>query len=195
MSEELLYNSRLICLDFFTAFGLFTFIYLILKIFIKKPILNQVDNESNKFISLIGLIYLVLYSIGTIVELHLMNEEDKVLLLNRMFGKYWFGYWLQPLLWIIITQLLRFKNIRTNIFLRILFGFLFIFSIEKLVILIITFHRDYLPSSWTMYTDLDFYPSNLILALLLKITVFLFFVFIFKRIRLVINKIRPKQKK
>lgn len=49
-------------------------------------------------------------------------------------------------------------------------------SIERLMIFIITFHRDYLPSSWTMYSDLDIYPSNFILALFCKIIMFLLFV-------------------
>jgi len=72
-----------------------------------------------------------------------------------MFGKYWFGYWVQPLLWVSLTQLLRIKTIRKNVLLRILFSFLLIFSIEKYVIMMVAFHRDYLPSSWTMYNDLS----------------------------------------
>ncbi|WP_286912661.1 hypothetical protein [Flavobacterium sp. UBA4197] len=192
MKEELIFSLHAISQDYFTAFGLFTLLYLILKIFIKKPILNQIDEESNKFISLIGLIYLVIYIIGTIVELNLMNEEDKVLLLNRMFGKYWFGYWFQPLLWVAITQLLRINHIRKNIFIRIIFSFLLIFSIEKIVMLTVVFHRDYLPSSWTMYNDLFFYPSNLILSLVLKIIIFLLCVYIFNLIRLKLKNLKIK---
>ncbi|TPG37864.1 hypothetical protein EAH81_18225 [Flavobacterium pectinovorum] len=104
-----------------------------------------------------------------------------------MFGKYWFSFWLQPLLWILISQLLRFKFIRKNILLRLLFSILFIFSIEKLVIIFTSFHRDCLPSSWTMNNDLSIYPSNLLLELLMKITVFLLFVGIFFLINQKIN--------
>lgn len=187
MKSELLFSLYLICQDFFTAFGLFTLLYFSLKIVVKNPVLSQIDEESNQFISLIGLFYLLLLSIGPLVELSVMNEEDKTVLINRMFGRYWFGYWIQPLLWVILTQLLRVKRIRQNIFLRIIFSFLLLFSIEKIVMLTVLFHRDYLPASWTMYIELDFYPSNIVLSLILKIIIFLLFVYVFSMIR---NKVK-----
>ena len=179
MIEEILFTLQLIQIDFFTAFGLFTILYFLLRIFIKKPIIKKVDEESNRFISFIGIIYLILWLIGIFVELFILNEEDRTILLSRMFGKYWFGYWIQPLLWVVITQLLRFKTIRKNIFLRMLFSILLMISIEKMIIIITSFHRDYLPSSWTMYNEIGIYPSNLVLSLFLKIIVFLVFVGIF----------------
>lgn len=109
-----------------------------------------------------------------------------------MFGKYWFGYWVQPLLWISITQLLRIKAIKKNIILRILFSILLIHSIERIIIIITSFHRDYLPSSWTMYSDFQLYPSNIMLSLLLKIILFLTFVGIFHLINKKIKSFKNK---
>lgn len=179
MIEEIIFTLQLIQIDFFSAFGLFTFLYFISSIFIRKPIPKIIDEESNRFISFIGILYLILWIIGIFVELKILNQEDKTELLNRMFGKYWFGFWTQPLLWVLITQLLRFRTIRKSIFLRILFSILLILTIERMIIIITSFHRDYLPSSWTMYNEIGIYPSNLILSLFLKIIVFLAFVGIF----------------
>jgi hypothetical protein len=69
-----------------------------------------------------------------------------------MTGPYWFGYWiflicngiLPQVLW--IDKLKELKAIRIIVALFILFTF----HIEKAIILITSFHRDYVPSSWTM---------------------------------------------
>lgn len=185
--ERIIFTLELIQIDLFTAFGLVTILYIFLSLFFKKPFLKYVDEESNRFISFIGILYFITWIIGTIVELNILNEEDKSLLVNRMFGKYWFGFWIQPLLWFLITQLLRFKSIRKNILLRLIFTVLLLFSIEKMVLFYTSIQRDYLPSSWIMYNDLGIYPSNLILELLMKITVFLLFVGIFFLITKKIN--------
>lgn len=68
-----------------------------------------------------------------------------------------------------------------------LFSILLIISIERLIILVTSFHRDYLPSSWTMYNEIGIYPSHFVLSLFLKIMVFLVFVGIFYSIK---NKLK-----
>lgn len=176
MRKNILLLLQIITVDFFTAFGLYSILYLIVSIFIKKPILYKIDEEAVKFISLAGVIYFTVWIMGIFVFYVENNPEEKSALLNRMFGKYWFGIWFQPILWLALTQLLRFKKVSKNAFLRIVFSFLLLVSIERFIIFITSFHRDYLPSSWTMYRDLDIYPSNFFLALLIKIIFFLFFV-------------------
>ncbi|MBF4516677.1 hypothetical protein IRZ71_09990 [Flavobacterium sp. ANB] len=183
MSENILLLLRIITVDFFTAFGLYSFLYLVVSIFIKKPILYKIDEEAVKFISLAGVIYFAVWIIGIFVFYAESNPEEKSDLINRMFGKYWIGIWLQPILWFAVTQLLRFKKVSKNALLRIIFSFVLIVSIERFIIFITIFHRDYLPSSWTMYHDLDIYPSNFFLALLIKIMVFLLFVGIYYLIK------------
>ena len=179
MIEDITFTLQLIQIDFFTAFGLFTLLYFISSIFIKAPFLKNIDEESNRFISFIGILYLVLWIIGMFIALYTLNQEEKNNFLQRIFGKYWLGFWIQPLLWVLITQLLRFKSIRKNIFLRVLFSVLLILSIERMIIISTSLQRDYLPSSWTMYQEFGIYPSNLMLALFLKILVFLLFTGIF----------------
>ncbi|WP_136667853.1 hypothetical protein [Flavobacterium sp. H122] len=187
MTEEVFFTLQAIQIDFFTAFGLYTFLYFIVSIFSKKPILKTIDDKANAFISFAGIVYLLIWITGIIVELNSLNQADRNELIHRMFGKYWFGYWVQPLLWVLLTQLLRFQIIRKNVFIRILFSIFLMLSIERMVIIITAFHRDYLPSSWTMYSDLDIYPSNYVLTLLIKIMVFLVFVGIFS---VVTNKLK-----
>lgn len=178
MDERLLFNLEIILVDFFSAYGLTTLLYLILLPFIKNPLLKKLDNQSNRFISFIGIVYLITVSTTTLVLLHILDEESKTHLLQRMFGKYWFGFWIQPLLWVSITQFLRFEVIRKNILLRLLFSLLLILSIEKMVIIFTSFHRDYLPSSWSMSHN-PFYPSNFFLELLMKVSIYLLLVGLF----------------
>ena len=75
------------------------------------------------------------------------------------------------------------EKIWKNVMLRIIFSFLLIISIEKYIIIITSFHSYYLPSSWTMYSDLGIYPSNSFLKLLFKIIMFLIFVGIYYQCR------------
>lgn len=179
MKENIMLFLQIITIDFFTAFGLYTLLFLLISIFTKKLILHIIDAEATKFISFVGIIYLLAWTIGLFVFYFENNAEEQSNMLNRLFGKYWFGIWAQPIIWFSITQFLRIKRINKNVLLRILFSILLIISIERCIIIITSLHRDYLPSSWTMYRDLEIYPSNFFLALLVKIMIFLLFVEIY----------------
>jgi len=191
MSERIIFTFEIILIDFFTAYGLITILYLILSIFTKNQLIKQVDEQSNRSISFVGIIYLIVWMIATITDLNSIDEESKASLLNRMFGEYWFTVWLQPFLWFSITQLLRFKVIRKNILLRLVFSILLILSIERIVIIITSFHRDYLPSSWSMYSSI--YPSNIFIELPMRISFFLVFVGFFVFINRKINEWKIKK--
>ncbi|MBL7863035.1 MAG: polysulfide reductase NrfD [Cyclobacteriaceae bacterium] len=75
---------------------------------------------------------------------------------NRATGPYWWAYWSMMTCNVISPQLFWFKKLRTNI------AATFILSIvvnigmwfERFVIIVTSIHRDYLPSSWSM-----FYPT------------------------------------
>ena len=72
---------------------------------------------------------------------------------NRMFGPYAWSYWLMVSCNVLFPQLLWFKTIRRNallmypIVLLINVGMWF----ERFVIVVVSLHRDFLPSSWGMY--------------------------------------------
>lgn len=179
MKENILLILQILIVDFFIAFGLYSILFLLVSIFAKNPFLYKIDEESKKLISFLGIIYLVVWFIGVFVFYLESNTDEKSSMLDRMFGIYWFGFWLQPLLWFSITQFLRIKRLSNNVFLRIIFSVFLIISIERYVIVITSLHRDYLPSSWTMFNDLDIYPSDFFLALLVKMIMFLLFVGIY----------------
>lgn len=194
MKENIILFLQIITVDFFTAFGLYSLLFLFLSIFTRRTLLYKLDEEAKKFISFVGIVYLIVWIVGIFVFYTESNVEEQNSMLNRMFGKYWIGFWVQPILWFLITQLLRIKRVWKNTILRIIFSLLLIISIEKYIIIITSFHRDYLPSSWTMYSDLGIYPSNFFLELLVKIIMFLIFVGIYYSITNRVKKISKIKK-
>lgn len=176
MSETIFLLLEIITLDFFTAFGVYSFLFLIVSIFTKKETFYYFDEQAKKFISFVGVLYIIFWFLGTIVYYVECNPEEKIEMIERMFGKYWFGIWIQPFFWFLLSQIFRIKLFSKNILIRIITSFFLIISVERLIIIISSFHRDYLPSSWTMYRQLDIYPSNFILSILMKILIFMMFV-------------------
>lgn len=95
---------------------------------------------------------------GYIMELFMAwysgNEYEGYMTVNRIIGPYGWVFGLMILCNVVIPQLLWFKRIRTNtlwlwgISLAVSFGMWF----ERFVIVITSLHRDFLPSSWAMYT-------------------------------------------
>jgi len=81
-------------------------------------------------------------------------EYEQYAFLNRATGPYWWSYWAMMTCNVISPQLMWSKKLRTNLI------FTFILSIfvnigmwfERFVIIVTSLHRDYLPSSWTMFS-------------------------------------------
>src|SRR6266581_4780498 len=79
---------------------------------------------------------------------------EKYMMMNRMFGPYWYMYWALILFNILVPQALWFGTVRTNPVA------LFIIAIcvnigmwlERYVIVVVSLSRDFLPSSWGMYS-------------------------------------------
>jgi molybdopterin-containing oxidoreductase family membrane subunit len=82
------------------------------------------------------------------------NVYEQYAFANRMFGPYWWAYWSMMTCNLIAPQVFWFKWARTTPW------FIFIMSIvvnvgmwfERFVIIVTSLHRDYLPSSWVMYS-------------------------------------------
>ena len=190
MNKNIISILKTLTVDFFTAFGLYSFLFLISSIFIKKATFYKFDEEAKKFISFVGFLYIIIWFLGIFVYYIESSSEERTGMINRMFGKYWFGIWIQPLFWFLLSQIFRIKLFSKNILIRIFASFFLIFSIERLVIISTSLHRDYLPSSWTMYSDLGIYSSFFILSILLKILFFMLFVWLFTFIANKINQLR-----
>ena len=82
------------------------------------------------------------------------NVYEQYAFANRAFGPYWWAYWSMMSCNLIAPQVFWFKWDRTTPW------FIFIMSIvvnvgmwfERFVIIVTSLHRDYLPSSWVMYS-------------------------------------------
>jgi len=82
------------------------------------------------------------------------SQFEAFTFINRAFGPYWWSYWIMISCNVVSPQLFWFKKIRTNpVALWILSIFINIgMWFERFVIIVTSLHRDYLPSSWDMYT-------------------------------------------
>ncbi len=113
------------------------------------------------------------------------NQFEQFMVFNRMNGPYAPYYWALIFINGLLTQLMWFKPLRQNI------PFLFVFSIivnvgmwlERFVIVVISLHRDFLPSSWDMYIP-SFWDWSLYIG---SFGLFFTLLFLFVRFLPVIN--------
>jgi hypothetical protein len=175
--------------NIFIGYGIFSITYILVCIFIKNhAFIDKLDESSNKIIIFSGLIYFLLWMIGMYFSFKEINsEEEKYRLLNRMFGPYWFGYWLQPVLWILITQLMWFKKIRRLKILRIVMSVILAVPFEKVVILITSLHRDYVPASHVSYFSVSVVIIGIFAYLVLYSILVTIFYLISEKIKLAAN--------
>jgi hypothetical protein len=156
--------------DLLIGFGWYSVLFYILRLFkYKKDILTEFDKNACKTFVFLGILFAVVWFLAVAIDYAvIMTENEKTLFLARLTGEYSFGIWLQPLFWLITTQLIRFNIIKKFLFFRILIVIPFVLTFERFVIIVTSIHRDYLPSSWTMYQDLEFTWWEFLLSILLK---------------------------
>lgn len=107
----------------------------------------------NKIIILTGSIVGVAYLTEFFTAWYSMNEYELFAFVNRATGPYAPAYWTMMAFNVFTPQLFWFKKLRRNII------FTFIISIvinigmwlERFVIIVTSLHRDFIPSSWTIY--------------------------------------------
>ncbi len=89
------------------------------------------------------------------------NEYEYQAFLNndRMFGKYWYGYWGYSLFYLLAIILMFIKSISQNYFFSFFVMLMSqaIFILQRYIIIITSSHSDYIPSSWTTYFNLKAY--------------------------------------
>jgi molybdopterin-containing oxidoreductase family membrane subunit len=131
----------------------------------------------------------VMLTTGLIVGYGYLNEIffawysgdhfEQYLMKNRALGPYWWAFWALMICNIVAIQPLWFKPFRRNIY------SLFIISMfvnvgmwfERFMIIVMSLHRDFLPSSWAMYA-----PTHVDIAMYMgTIGFFLLLFFLFVR--------------
>jgi Ni/Fe-hydrogenase subunit HybB-like protein len=106
------------------------------------------------------------------------NAYERYMVLNRMTGPYGKAYWALIFCNVIAPNTLWIKNLRTNV------AYLFVISLvvsvgmwlERFVIIVTSLHRDFLPSSWGIYSPTFFDWSAFIGTLGLFATLLFLFV-------------------
>ncbi|WP_299895832.1 NrfD/PsrC family molybdoenzyme membrane anchor subunit [uncultured Aquimarina sp.] len=128
-------------------------------------IMRKVSNLENYItIQHIELMNIVIMITGSIVGVAYITElfvawysgveYEQYAFLNRATGPYWWAYWAMMTCNVFSPQFMWFPKLRRSIM------FSFIISIvvnigmwfERFVIIVTSLHRDYLPSSWTMFS-------------------------------------------
>ncbi len=135
----------------------------------------------NKIIIATGSIVGVAYLTELFVAWYSGVEYEQYAFLNRATGPYWWAYWIMMTCNVITPQLFWFRKLRRNLV------FTFIVSIfinigmwfERFVIVVTSLHRDYLPSSWSMYSPSIVEIGLFVGTLGVFFTLFLIFIRVF----------------
>jgi molybdopterin-containing oxidoreductase family membrane subunit len=125
-----------------------------------------------------GLLVAYGYMMETFMAWYSGNQYEKFMIINRMTGPYKAMYWSLILCNVITPQFLWFTKIRNST--KALFIISLIVSLgmwlERYVIIVVSLHRDFLPSSWGMYHGTGFDWSMFIGTIGLFLTLLFLFI-------------------
>jgi Ni/Fe-hydrogenase subunit HybB-like protein len=146
---------------YFVAGAIFSgFAMVLTLLIIMRKVLNLEDYITvthvelmNKIIILTGSIVGVAYLTELFVSWYSGVEYEQYAFLNRATGPYWWSYWSMMTCNVITPQLFWFKKIRTSLIATFIISIFVNIGMwfERFVIIVTSLHRDYLPSSWTMF--------------------------------------------
>jgi molybdopterin-containing oxidoreductase family membrane subunit len=108
----------------------------------------------NKIIIITGSIVGIAYITEFFISWYSGVQYEAYAFINRATGPYWWAYWSMMTCNVITPQLFWFKKIRTSIMATFIISIFVNIGMwfERFVIIVTSLHRDYLPSSWTMYS-------------------------------------------
>ena len=108
----------------------------------------------NIIIMVTGSIVGVAYITELFVAWYSGVEYEQYAFLNRATGPYWWAYWTMMTCNVISPQLFWIKKIRTSIVATFILSIVVNIGMwfERFVIIVTSLHRDYLPSSWVMFS-------------------------------------------
>jgi Ni/Fe-hydrogenase subunit HybB-like protein len=115
--------------------------------------MRHIDNMAKVMLAT-GLIVFYGYVMEVFFAWYSANTYEEYMMSNRMMGPYAKYYWMLIFCNGVVPQFLWFKRFRRNLW--FVFGVSVIVSIgmwlERFVIIVTSLHRDFLPSSWGMYS-------------------------------------------
>ncbi|MDQ1086471.1 MULTISPECIES: NrfD/PsrC family molybdoenzyme membrane anchor subunit [unclassified Siphonobacter] len=108
----------------------------------------------NKIITVTGSIVGIAYITEFFIAAYSGVEYESYAFINRAFGPYWWAYWAMMSCNVITPQFFWVRSIRRSI--TWTFALSVVVNIgmwfERFVIIVTSLHRDYLPSSWAMFS-------------------------------------------
>jgi Ni/Fe-hydrogenase subunit HybB-like protein len=121
----------------------------------------------NKIMLVTGSLVGYAYSMEFFIAWYSGNEYERFCFINRATGPYWWAYWTMITCNVVSPQFFWFKRFRTS--LPVMFALSITINIgmwfERFVIIVTSLHRDYLPSSWGMFSptiiDIGCYVGSL----------------------------------
>jgi molybdopterin-containing oxidoreductase family membrane subunit len=158
MKEFLEVTNQFVINDIFIGYGSYSFVFIVITLFVREnDTVVKFDDTANGIVSFFGLVFLI-----SLVILIIQAPQPTT------FRAYWWGPWIQSIIWIAVTQLLWITQVRRSSIIRIIISLLLMISFERYVIIVTSFHRDYVPGGWVSALT----PMQLIMGLTLKMAIF-----------------------
>ncbi|HAY32922.1 MAG TPA: polysulfide reductase NrfD [Ignavibacteria bacterium] len=140
----------------FSGFGMVSTILIIVrKVFNLQHIITINHLETmNKILLATGMMVGYAYGMEFFIAWYSGNTFEQFVFINRAFGPYAWSYWIMISCNVIFPQLFWFKKIRRSIPVTMVLVLLVNVGMwfERFVIIVTSLHRDFLPSSWAMFT-------------------------------------------
>lgn len=108
----------------------------------------------NKVIITTGSIVGIAYTTEFFIAWYSGVEYEQYAFINRATGPYWWAYWSMMTCNVITPQLFWFRSIRRSLTATFIISIFVNIGMwfERFVIIVTSLHRDYLPSSWAMFS-------------------------------------------
>ncbi|MBE0643988.1 MAG: polysulfide reductase NrfD [Bacteroidetes bacterium] len=115
--------------------------------------IKHIENMS-KVLMATGLMVGYAYGIEFFIAWYSGNPYERFVFINRAFGPYSWAYWTMVSCNVFIPQLFWFRGIRRNLLITWIISIFVNIGMwfERFVIIVTSLHRDFLPSSWGMFT-------------------------------------------
>lgn len=131
----------------------------------------------NKIMLVTGSVVGIAYITELFMAWYSGNPYEWYAFKNRAIGPYWWAYWTMMTCNVISPQLFWFKKLRRNLWITFVLSIVINTGMwfERFVIFVTSLHRDFLPSSWAMYSPTFVEIGIFIGTLGLFFTLFLLF--------------------
>ena len=137
---------------------------------------NYVTNKHIEYMNIVIIVTGTMVGVAYLTELFISwysgVEYESYAFINRFSGPYAWAYWCMMTCNVISPQLFWFKKIRTSLIASFILSIVVNIGMwfERFVIIVTSLHRDYIPSSWSM-----FYPTYVDIGIFIG-TIGIFFV-------------------